>query len=219
MSLRSLFTNKKLQKRGREIFDKLVKQMQVNSAMLKDLIAAWAQGDQAQVDKLTKQIIEGERESDIFKDELIESVLAKRAFLPYTTEDRYTLINMIDNIVGATEDAARLIIVQIIPSKEIPSTLPSMAEKTWICTDKLQDSIKYLYKDFRKAAKLGQEVEDIREEARDLYYESLEAILGEAGRSPLVAIYLQNVAVAILEVALRAEVTADFVQKLAVVHR
>lgn len=219
MSFWSRFTNKKLQQRGKEIFDKLVKQMQVNSAMLKDLIAVWSQGDQAQVDKLTQQIIAGEREADEYKDELIESILAKRAFLPYTTEDRYTLINMIDHIIGATEDAARLIIVQIIPSKEIPSTLSSMAEKTWVCTDKLQDSIKYLYEDFRKAAKLGQEVEDIREEVRDLYYESLEAILGEAGRSPLVAIYLQNVAVAILDIALRAEITADFVQKLAVVHR
>ena len=99
MSLSSLFSRKKLQKRGKEIFDKLVKQMQINSAMLKDLVTAWADGNQSDVEKLTKQIIEGERLSDTLKEELVETVLAKGAFLPYTTEDRYTLINSIDDIV------------------------------------------------------------------------------------------------------------------------
>ncbi|MFW9914915.1 MAG: DUF47 domain-containing protein [Candidatus Thorarchaeota archaeon] len=219
MSLRSLFTNKKLQQRGKEIFDTLVKQMQINSAMLKDLVAAWAKGNQSEVERLTQLIIEGERESDNFKDELVETVLSKGAFLPYTTEDRFNLILMIDDIVGATEDAARLIMVQVVPAEEVPPILPAMAEKIWNCTDKLQDAVKYLYENFQKANQFGQEVEDTREEARDLYYQALEKILGKPGQNALIAIYLKDIADAILKVALRAEEAADLVQRLAVKHR
>ncbi|MFX0115381.1 MAG: DUF47 domain-containing protein [Candidatus Hodarchaeota archaeon] len=219
MSLRSLFTNKKLQQRGKEIFDKLVKQMQINSAKLKDLVEAWAKGNSDQVAKLTQQIIQGERDSDNFKDELVETVLSKGAFLPYTTEDRFNLILMIDDIVGETEDAARVIGVQEVPPDQIPQIFVSMAEKVWNCTDKLQDSIKYLYDDFKKARKLGEEVEEVREEVRDLYYKALEEILGKPGQNALVAIYLKDVAYEILKVAVIAEQTADFVQRLAVRHR
>jgi len=216
MSLSSLFSRKKLQKRGKEIFDKLVKQMQTNSAMLKDLVVAWADGNTNETEKLTKQIIEGERLSDTYKEELVETVLAKGAFLPYTTEDRFTLISYIDDIVDTTEDAARLIGVQVVPAEDIPRILTSLAEKVWLCTDKLQDSLKFLYEDFKKATAFGRDVEGIREEARDLYYKGLEKILGKPGQNPLLAIYLRSVALAILKVAIRAEETADFVKRLAV---
>ncbi len=219
MSLRNLFTNKKLQKHGKEIFNKLVKCMQSSSALLKELANFWADGNKELCEKTIQEIIQTERQADDLKEELVESVLLKGAFLPYTTEERYMLVEMIDEIIDSAEDAARLIGVYDVAASSIPNLIKSLAEKVWICTDRLQDSIKFLYEDFAAAIKFGEEVEEVREDARDIYYEILGKVLSKKDRDPLQAIYLKDVAASVLEVAIRAETTADFVQKLAVMHR
>ncbi len=206
--------DKKLQKQADEMLLKLSKALQSASAKLHQSAIAWAKGDHDTLEEIAEEIIELERESDKLKDDLITQIFSKHAYLPQQTEERYSLVNHLDSIIDAAEEAVRL--MEIGKHKRPPKAIAKMAKKCWECTDLLQDVVKFLFTDFEAAIEMAKKVEKVREEARDLKFELHKRLFNDPECSPVDVAYFHSISRRIIEVAIQAEITADFIRVLAV---
>lgn len=206
--------DKKLQEQSDELLLKLSKLLQSASAKLRVAIKDWAKGDDDNLKELSSEIIEIEREADKVKDELFEKIFSKKAYLPQQTQDRHQLVMRMDGIIDATEDAIRLIVIarKIQPPKKIVD----LAKRIWICTDLLQDAIKYLFDNFERAVDISFKIDKVREEARDRQFELVEELLHTEEYNSEENHLLHYISRMILQVALRAEDTGDFIRTLAI---
>ncbi len=212
--------DKKLMKRGEELFDQLAKELQVASAKLAAAIKMWSDHENTpdarnKVCQLEDEIIEAERRCDEIKEELINSIFSKGAYLPQATEDRHRLVRYMDTIVNRTEVVIRrLVSKQDFPGR-IPHEMPILAEKVHRCTDYLQDALKYIDKDYDKAQNYASKVDIMREEARDLDFHIF-GRLHSPDYTPKDAAYLYTISVSMIKVAEAAEITADYISTMAV---
>lgn len=205
--------DKELQEEAERLLLSLSKLLQKACAKLHAQVECWAEGDEEKVREIADEIIEIERKADDTKDALINSVFAKHAYLPQQTQERYDLITMMDHVIDAAEEGARSILAGC--GKNPPKEIVTISEKCWNCTDMLQDAIKYIFTDFEESIKYSRKIEDIREEARDARFDLIRKICaGEYG--PINAMYYHLVSTEILEVAIRAEETADLIRAIAV---
>ncbi|TFF86334.1 DUF47 family protein [Candidatus Thorarchaeota archaeon] len=205
--------DKDLQEKAEKLLLSLSKSLQKACAKLHALVECWDKGNEEKVKEIAEEIIEVEREADETKDALITSIFAKHAYLPQQTEERYDLITKMDHIIDAAEEAARIILAGF--EREPPKEIVKISEKCWYCTDLLQDAIKYIFSDFEKSIKYSRKIEDVREEARNEKFELIEDIC-EGDYKPIDAMYYHLIATEILEVAIRAETTADLIRAIAV---
>lgn len=118
-----------------------------------------------------------------------------------------------DEIIDATEDAIRLIVIarKIRP----PERIVDLAKKCWICTDMLQDAIKYLFDNFDKAVDISFKIDKVREDARDDQFELVDDLLYTKEYTAEENHLLHYISRMILQVALRAENCGDFIRTLA----
>ena len=212
--------DKKLWKRGEELFDQLAKELQIASAKLAKAVITWCNYEQdpearQKIIQLQDEIIEAERRCDDIKEELINSIFSKGAYLPQATEDRHRLVRYMDTIVNRTEVVIRrLCSKQDFPSR-IPHEMPILAEKVHRCTDYLQDALKYLDKDYDKARNFASKVDVMREEARDLDFHIFGRI-HSPDYTPKDAAYLYTISVSLIKVSEAAEQTSDYIQTMTV---
>ncbi len=206
--------DKSLQEQSDELLLKLGKLLQSASAKLRVAIKDWAKGEDDNLKELSSEIIEIEREADRVKDELFEKIFSKKAYLPQQTQDRHQLVVRMDSIIDATEDAVRLIVIarKIRP----PGKMTDLAKCTWICTDLLQDAIKYLFDNFERAVDISFKIDKVREEARDYQFDLVEELLYNDDYNAEENHLLHYISRMILQVALRAEDTGDFIRTLAI---
>lgn len=216
MSFSKIFGSgdKKLQKRAEELLLTLGKNLQSASAKLHAATKAWSEGDDDTLEEIVEEIIEIERDSDRIKEELIDEIIAKHAYLPQQSEERHNLIILMDSIIDAAEEAIRL--MEIGKKKKPPKLLLEIAEKCWECTDFLQDAIKYLFSDFEKSIKLGRKIENVREEARDIKFKLHKRLFTDSKCEPVDVHYFHSLSRRIIMVAIQAEVTADYIRSLAI---
>ena len=209
--------DKELQKQSDELLLKLGKKLQSASAKLHASADDWGEGKTKNLKELQKEIISLEREADDIKDELFAKIFSKRAYLPQQTQDRHKLVIHMDSVIDAAEEAVRMMLVGR-KYDDPPCEIHKIAEKGWICTDLLQDAIKYLFTDFEKSVKYTLKIDKVREEARDLQFDLLERLFNEDRFKPKEVSLFRAISERILRVALRAEETADFIRALAVRH-
>ncbi len=212
--------DKKLWKRGEVLFDQLAKELQVASAKLCKAITIWSSHEQdpdarSKIVLLNEEIIEAERRCDDIKEELINSIFSKGAYLPQATEDRHRLVRYMDTIVNRTEVVIRRLVSKQDFPQRIPHEMPILAEKVHRCTDYLQDALKYLDKDYDKALKYANKVDIMREEARDLDFHIF-GRLHSPDYPPKDSAYLYTISVSMIKVAEAAEQTADYIQTMTV---
>jgi len=205
--------DKDLQKQADELLLKLSKALQSASAKLHVCADDWDDGKMMNLGELESEIIALEREADTVKDELFEKIFSKRAYLPQQTQERHQLVNHMDNVIDAAEEAARLVLIG--RNYKPPEEITKIAEKGWQCTDLLQDAVKYLFTDFKKAVEYTFKVDKVREEARDIQFALLEKLFNEKKFSPKEVSLFRAVSERILRVAIRAEETGDFIRTLA----
>ena len=206
--------DKDLQKQADELLLKLGKALQSASAKLHVCADDWADGKTKNLDDLESEIIKLEREADEVKDELFEKIFSKRAYLPQQTQERHELVVHMDSVIDAAEEAVRMMLIG--RNYKPPPEIHKIAEKGWKCTDLLQDALKYLFKDFKKAAEYTLKLDRIREEARDLQFALLEKLFNEEDFSPKEVSLFRAISERILRVPIRAEETGDFIRTLAV---
>ena len=212
--------DKKLMKRGEELFDQLAKELQVCSAKLASAIKIWSDHEnhpdaREKISQLKDEIIDAERRCDDIKQELIDRIFSKGAYLPQATEDRHRLVRRMDRIVNRTEVVIRRLVAKQDFPKRIPHEMPLLAEKVHRCTDYLQDALKYIDKDYDKARNYASKVDIMREEARDLDFHIFGRI-HSPDYSPKDAAYLYTISVSMIKVAEAAESTADYISIMAV---
>jgi predicted phosphate transport protein (TIGR00153 family) len=209
--------DKELQKQSDELLLKLGKKLQSASAKLHVSADDWGEGKKEHLKDLQKEIISLEREADDIKDELFAKIFSKRAYLPQQTQDRHQLVIHMDSVIDAAEEAVRMMLVGRKYDNP-PSEIHEIAEKGWICTDLLQDAIKYLFTDFEKSVEYTLKIDKVREEARDLQFDLLEKLFNEPKFTPKEVILFRAISERILKVAITAEETGDFIRALAVRH-
>ncbi|MHA1214444.1 MAG: DUF47 domain-containing protein [Candidatus Hodarchaeales archaeon] len=212
--------DKKLQKKGEELFTQLAKKLQISSARLAEGIKIWANykdypDARDKVLQVKNEIIEAERECDAIKEELVSNIFAKGAYLPQATEDRYRLVELMDNIVNRTEVVIRRLIAKKDFPKRIPHEMPILAEKVHQCTDYLQDALKFLDRDFEKAGEFARKVESVREEARDLDFHIFGRIHSPDYNAKDAA-YLYTISVSLIKVAEASERTGEYIQTMTI---
>lgn len=134
--------DRKLQEEAEGCIIALSKALQSASAKMRVAAECWVEGKDDTLDELEEEIIKLEREADKIKENLVENILSKHAFLPQQTQERQMLTSHMDGIIDAAEDAVRTISVG--KGMKPPEDIEEIAEKCWICTDLLQDAVKYL---------------------------------------------------------------------------
>ena len=206
--------DKKLQERADELLVMLSKSLQSASAKLHVASEEWVDGSFDVVYDIRNKIIEIEREADHIKEDLVENILSKHAYLPQHTQERHILISSMDEIIDACEDAVR--VISLGQGMKPPKEIEKIAKKCWICTDLLQDAIKYLFDDFSKSVEKTRELDRVREEARDVQFELLRKLFREDEYKPNEIVMYKTISERILQVAIRAEMAGDFIRELAV---
>ena len=206
--------DKDLQKQADELLLRLSKALQSGSAKLHVCVDDWDDGKMKHLDELESEIISLEREADEVKEELYEKIFSKRAYLPQQTQERYQLVQHMDSVVDAAENAVRMILVG--SNFRPPSEIKGIAEKGWICTDLLQDAVKYLFTDFKKSVEYTLKIDRVREEARDLSFKLLKKLFNDKKYSAKEVSLFRAISERILQVAIRSEDTGDFIRTLAV---
>ena len=206
--------NKELQKRADEILLKMSKALQSASAKLCVSAKEWTKGEYKKLKELEEEIIEIERETDLLKEDLVENILTQHAYMPQVSEERHTLVNLMDSIIDAAENAVR--VIAIGAGVKPPHEIAEMAKKCWECTDLLQDAVKYLFNDFKKSIKMTRQLDVVREEARDIQFKLIEKLCMKSDYSANEILLFHIASEQILKVAIKAEITGDFIRELAV---
>ena len=212
--------DKRLWKRGEELFAQLAKELQIASAKLANAIVIWANHEKdpearSKILHLKDEIVKAERRCDDIKEELIDNIFAKGAYLPAATEDRHRLVRYMDNIVNKTEVVIRRLVAREDFPARIPHEMPILAEKVHQCTDYIQDALKYLDSDYEKARKYAGKADSTREEARDLDFHIFGRI-NSPDYDAKDAYYCYKISVSLVVVAEAAEETADYIQVMTV---
>ncbi len=206
--------DKKLQKRADELLLDISKGLQSASAKLKVGAECWREGEIDTLKEIAEEVIELERDMDCKKEELIEEVLTKGAYLPQQTQERRRLINFMDSIIDAAEHAVRIMLMGC--KSKPPEEIEDLAKKCWYCTDLLQDAIKYLFSDFKKSVSITRKVDEVREEARNIQFKLMGKLFAESKYSPAELLLFFEVSKRIVKVAVQAEDTGDYIRELAV---
>ncbi|MHA1638366.1 MAG: DUF47 domain-containing protein [Candidatus Thorarchaeota archaeon] len=206
--------NKDLQKKADVILLKMSKALQSASAKLCVSAKEWVKGEYEILKELEKEIIEIERETDLLKEDLVENILTQHAYMPQVSEERHSLVNLMDSIIDAAENAVR--VIAIGDGVKPPTEIADLAKKCWECTDLLQDAVKYLFKDFKKSIKMTRKLDVVREEARDIQFELLKKLCVKSDYNHNELLLFHIASEQILKVAIKAELAGDFIRELAV---
>lgn len=206
--------DKKLQERADELLLEISKGLQSSSAKLCVGAKEWVDGNIKVLEEIKDEVIELERKMDMKKEELIENVLAKHAYLPQHTQERHKLIRLMDSVIDTSEHAVR--VMWIGRNMKPPEDLEELSKLVWKCTDLLQDAVKYLYSDFEKCVEYTRKVDKVREEARDLQFKIIEELYAKSKYSAHEVHLFSEVSHWIVKVAVQAEDTGDFLRELAV---
>lgn len=205
--------DKDLQKRADELTIKLSKGVQSASAKLCVAAKVWEEENTDVLKDLQKEIIELEREMDEVKEDLVENILTKSAFLPQQALERHTLIKALDKIIDAAENAIRVILKG--SKMHPPPEIRELGKMVWKCTDLIQDAIKFLFVDFSKAIEITRKLDGAREEARDIQFELLGKLYNIDDFRPNEIVLFQTVSERMVAVAQKAEDAGDYVRELA----
>ncbi|MFW9918827.1 MAG: DUF47 domain-containing protein [Candidatus Thorarchaeota archaeon] len=206
--------DKDLQKKADELLLELSKGMQSVSAKLCVASKVWEEGNIDVLKELEYEIITLEREMDVIKEDIVENILTKSAFLPQAALERHTIVKALDDVIDAAENAIRVMVMG--KRMKPPSEIREIGKQLWICTDLLQDSIKYLYTDFTNAIDITRKLDKEREKARDIQFELMGKLFTNPDFRHNEIVFFQTVSERMVKVAQQAEDAGDYIRELAV---
>ncbi len=159
-----------------------------------------------------------EKEADRLEDQVNEE-LFRGAFLPVTSSDRYDLIAAVDGIADRCEIIVRKMRIIVEPIElEIKEKLSDMAKLCVRATEAIVESISVMNEDFDKAIAKARSVYPIREENRDLEFETLKMLVEEEmGCSTFVLLHDVNQLLG--QTTDRAQTAADSILSMIIKYR
>lgn len=122
-------------------------------------------------------VIEAERKCDRIKEKYTQVLFQDKRALPFLVEDRYKIINMVDEALGKVEFIARFL--KIYPFdlyEDISEDFERMCDTCFGLIKMLIESLELMETNFDGAYEKTIEIEKIRREARQLRYSLLETI-------------------------------------------
>jgi len=122
-------------------------------------------------------VIEAERKCDRIKEKYIQVLFQDKRALPFLVEDRYKIINMVDEALGKIEFIARFL--RIYPFdlyEDISEDFERMCNTCFVLIKMLIDTLELMETNFDGAYEKTIEIEKIRREARKLRYSLLGTI-------------------------------------------
>jgi predicted phosphate transport protein (TIGR00153 family) len=205
--------DKKIQKVAEELFFQLLDAVNVAYGKYVEAIKAWRSQDYDTGYSLREEIIQLEKEADKVKDVFFEDIFRKKAYLPQIREERHLMMLNADKLLGRIERAVRILCLKKIDATYFPEEFDLILEKTAGAIKLFIEANKAFFNDYDEAARLSRNVEDVRDEVRDLYYTVLEKAVND--QLPRGTTRLLN---ASTRIVIEAEEGIDFLKVLIAKH-
>ncbi|MFX1234379.1 MAG: DUF47 domain-containing protein [Promethearchaeota archaeon] len=161
-----------------------------------------------------EEVIQLEKKCDRIKERYIQVLFSEKRALPFLVEDRYSILNMIDQINDKTEFFARFL--QIYPFKiyeEIKELFMSLCDSCYKTVKELIKCATLIETDFDEAYRITFNVESVRRDARKTKFELLEILFKK--KDEPTKVYLTSKLVTYLyDIASWAEETSDYLRGL-----
>ena len=209
----TLLKDKKIHKKGTELFIKLIESAEVAYEKYEKALKAWRSGKYEKGLTLRDEIIQLEKDADKVKDVFFESIFRKKAYLPQITEERHKMMLNADRLLGRIERAVRVLCLKKLDSAYFPHELEEIIDITEDVVEDYIEANKLFFSDFEAAAKLTSKVEDNRDRVRDLFYIVSEMIVNDE-----VPRGTGRVLNATTRISIEAEVGVDYLKVLIAKH-
>ncbi|MHA1221602.1 MAG: DUF47 family protein [Candidatus Heimdallarchaeota archaeon] len=174
-----ILKEKDIHKKGTKLFLELVKSIEKAYDLYMKAIKAWKEEDYDKGLALRDEIIQLEGEADEVKDVFFDSIFRKKAYLPQITEERHILMQNADRTLDNIERAARVLCLKRIDASYFPPEFDEIIKKTEDVVELYIEAHEEFFDDYEKASKKARELENIRDEVRDLYYQILGKVLND----------------------------------------
>lgn len=208
-----ILKEKNIHKKGTKLFLELVKSIEKAYDLYMKAIKAWKEEDYDKGLALRDEIIQLEGEADEVKDVFFDSIFRKKAYLPQITEERHILMQNADRTLDNIERAARVLCLKRIDASYFPPEFDEIIKKTEDVVELYIEAHEEFFDDYEKASKKARELENIRDEVRDLYYQILGKVLND--EYPRGTRRLLN---ATTRISIQAEEAIDYLKVLIAKH-
>ena len=94
--------------------------------------------------------------------------------------------------------------------------MAQLGKQVWICTDLLQDAVKFLFKDFKKSVEITNKLTIEREEARNIHFDYMKKLFSESYYDKEELLLFHEASQRVLDVGNLAEDAGDYIRELAV---
>jgi len=183
---------------------------------LRKLVNAYCDNDTVDMKKHGELIVNYEREADD-KRRTIERSLYEGVIIPFGRQDKYELLEAIDDVVDKAEIFYRLAILSRPPIlKILIKDIKGLALEVESTVQKLKNAVFSLNKDLKYAVQVAGTVKVDREKVRTLQLSVLEKLIKKRQGDPLDIIFLKDLLLILSKVADKAHTAADRVIALAV---
>jgi len=185
---------------------------------LRKALHHYCEGDMESAKVFSKQVVSLEAKADEVR-RLAEKKLYTGVLIPFGREDKYALMEAIDDIADKAEIIVRLAEIE---KPEIPAPLKAdikiLSNQVELSSQVLKEAVEYLNTDINKAIKTASKVELVREKVRNLEFEILKKLLASKKKN-LDILLLKELISLTGQVADKAEEAADRVISLAVKYQ
>jgi predicted phosphate transport protein (TIGR00153 family) len=197
-------------------FDIYVQDVHKCVTRLREAIHLYCDGDAKAAEIAGKKVVNLEKKADFLRRDL-EKNLYEGVLIPFGREDKYNLIEAIDDIADKAEIAVRLakIAMPNVPKKLVPD-MKLLADQVESTVAKLGSAVMLLNKDIDKAIKKAKEVELEREKVRETEFKIFEGLFSNAKGKEINALLLKDLVSLVALVADKTEEAADRVVVLSV---
>ena len=168
--------------------------------------------DPPKIAEVVKRIYEAETEGDVIRDRLLKSFSTEK-HPPMLQLDRISLLNRLDKIANKTEHAGRQVELAglFYPKKYVPD-LMKICEKVLESVELVANATKVLFESFSEAFELVKDVENIRDNTRDLTFELQTKALQDQESTYQTLFAIDKISSRVQQVAERAKQAADLIE-------
>lgn len=186
---------------------------------LRKAIEHYCNGEVNAAKESVKKVIEFEKNADTTRREM-SKILYTGVLIPFGREDKYELIESIDDVADKAEIIVRLATLRRpeIP-KKIKEDLKDLAYLVESSVLQLKTAVSFLNSDLNKAIEEASKVELQREKVRDLEFKILGSLINQRKEIPIKILLLRELVSLTGRVADDAEEAADRVIALAVKYK
>ncbi|MGV9203316.1 MAG: DUF47 domain-containing protein [Promethearchaeia archaeon] len=160
------------------------------------------------------EVINCEHKCDRLKESYIETLFKTKRTLPFLIEDRYKMIQYLEEISDKTEEIAHFIL--LLPYDiydDIKEDMEELNELSYNIVYELIDMVEMMEDDFNHAYQKTFDIEEMKRDARTLHYQLLEKLFTK--REDVLRVYLiSKLIVWTFDIISRVEEISDYLRGL-----